>query len=204
VISIATLIIAGVGPTQAKAMSAPLKMACAQFQIDTPARMGAFVGQCMVETGCFTQLEENLYYSNPQHILKTFPHEVPSIAEAQLLAKKPEALGNRVYANRLGNGDEASGDGYRYRGRGCIQITGRSHYSDASVELGVDYLGDPGLVGLAEGACLTAAWFWHIHKLNVLADAWAIDAITRQVNGSAMRDSSLRKQFGQQAHQAFS
>jgi putative chitinase len=203
-ITVSALIAAGVGPTQAKSMAGALVKACAQFDIDTPARQGAFVGQCMVETGCFVNLEEQLYYRNPTRIVAVFPREVSNLGEAQKLIENPEALGNRVYANRLGNGDEASGDGYRYRGRGCIQLTGRHNYSDASVELGIDYLADPDLVAQAEGACLTAAWFFKIHKLNALADAWAIDAITRQVNGLAMRDSALRKQFSEQAQRAFS
>lgn len=202
-ITIGTLIAAGIGPTQAKSICAPLIAACDRFEIDTAARAGAFVGQCMVETGSFVQLEELLYYRDPKRICNVFPSEVPSIADAMPLVKNPAALANRVYANRLGNGDEASGDGWRYRGRGCIQLTGRHNYSDATTELAVDYIADPDLVATAEHACLTSAWFWMTIKANLLADSWAIDAITRQVNGSAMRDQTLRRQFSEQARQAF-
>jgi putative chitinase len=198
-ITVAQLVAAGVAPTQARIFCEPLTEACLRFDIATPARVAAFLGQCMVESDRLIHTEENLYYSDPARVAAVFPREFPTAASAAAYAKNPARLGARVYAGREGNGDEASGDGYRYRGRGLLQITGREKYADAANGLAHDYLGQPDLVARPPDACLTAAWFWHTNKLNALADAGAFDAITRAVNGRAMLLASLRKQYTQQA-----
>jgi putative chitinase len=203
-ISASQLVAAGIAPTQASTFAAPLNDACARFDIDTPARIAAFLGQCMVESDRLIHTEENLFYSDPAHIWDVFPSHFMSASEAAPYAKNPSKLGARVYANRLGNGDESSGDGYTFRGRGLLQVTGREHYSDAATGLAHDYLNAPSLVSLPADACLTAAWFWHTNKLNALADAGALDAITRAINGRAMLQATLRKQYTQQALNAFS
>lgn len=197
------LIAAGVGPTQAAAFAGPLTDACNRFDITSPARLAAFLGQCMVESAGLVHLEENLYYSSPDRISAVFPRQFASASQAVPYAKNPAKLGARVYANRLGNGDEASGDGYRYRGRGLIGLTGKDNYKDAAIALGRDYVSSPDLLAQPADACLAACWFWSCHKLNALADASAIDAITRAVNGSAMLDAGRRRQYTEQALAAF-
>jgi putative chitinase len=193
------LIAAGIAPTQARAFVQPLIVAMARFDITTPARAAAFVGQCMVESGRFVHTEENLYYSSPERIAQVWPSLFRTAGAAAAYAKSPVKLGSKVYAGRNGNGDEASGDGYRYRGRGLLQMTGREHYADAATELAHPYLENPDLVAQPADACLTAAWFWHTHKLNTLADVGAVDEITRAINGRAMLEAPLRRQYTQQA-----
>jgi putative chitinase len=203
IITVAALVAAGLQPTQARLFAEPLQKACTAFDIGTPARMGAFVAQCLVESQGFTRLEENCRWSTPERILKFFPREVPNIDAAMQLVNAPEKLANVVYANKNGNAGPESGDGWAYRGRGVLMLTGRHNYYDASVELGRPYVETPDLVGMPEDACLTAAWFWNTHRLNVLADAGLSDAITRQINGPAMDQAQLRKQRTEEAVRAF-
>ncbi len=202
-ISVATLVAAGVPPTQARLFAEPLAAACARFGITTPARVAGFVAQCRVESADFTRLEENLMYTRPERIREVWPSRVPSLADAAPLARNPQRLANRVYASRLGNGPEASGDGWRYRGRGLKQLTGRANYADAATALGRPYLEQPDLVAMPADACLTAAWYWHTIKGNVLADSAQWDAITRAVNGPGMLQADLRRQYAEQAVAAF-
>jgi putative chitinase len=198
------LIACGIGPTQAGIFAAPLTEACVRFDIVSPARIAGFLGQCMVETGLFVHLEESLYYTDPARIYAIFPSHFTGPGGASFYAKNPQRLGSRVYANRLGNGDEASGDGFRFRGRGALQLTGRDAYTAAAAGLGRDYVSSPDLVAQPADACLTAAWFWHDRGLNALADAVAFDDITKAVNGRAMLEAGLRKQYTEQALNAFS
>lgn len=191
-ITIATLIACGIAPTQARAFADPLATACARFSIDTPQRVAGFIGQCVVESVGFTRLEEGLFYTTPERIRSVFPSRVPSLAVAATLARNPRALANRVYAGRLGNGDEASGDGWAYRGRGLIQLTGRDNYAAAAAGCGKLYLERPDLVAQPEDAALTAAWFWSSAGLNALADTKNWDGITRRVNGPAMLHKAER------------
>jgi putative chitinase len=186
VISVESLVAAGIGPTQARLFEAPLAAACARYAIDTPARAAAFVAQCAHESRLFTALEEGLWYRTPERICAIFPSSVPSVAIARTLACNPKLLANRVYANRNGNGNEQSGDGWRYRGRGLIQLTGRANYAQAASGAQRPYLDEPDLLLAADDACLAAAWFWQAHRLSALADAGRFDAITRAINGPAM------------------
>lgn len=203
-IGLSKLIAAGVPPTQARLFQEPLARACERFSINTPARLGGFVAQCRVESADFTRLEENLRYTKPERLLQVFPARITGLADAaQLIAKGPQAIASRVYARKLGNGDEASGDGWRYRGRGLKQLTGRSNYSDAAVALGRPYIEQPELVATLEDACLTAAWFWHTVKGNALADSAQWAAITRAVNGPAMLQADLRQQYSEEGARAF-
>lgn len=202
-IDVARLIAAGVHPTQARIFVDPLNRACARFNILTPARQGHFVAQCWVESRGFTALEEDCYWTTPERIRQFFPLEVKTLAAAMPLVRNPKGLASTVYAGKDGNGDAASGDGWVYRGRGLIQLTGRANYHDAGTELGRTYLASPDLVALPEDACLTAAWFWDTHKLNTLADAGLSGAITRQINGPALAQATLRQQRTQEAIAAF-
>jgi putative chitinase len=198
-ITAANLVAAGIAPAQANLFAEPLTIACERFDIITPERVAAFLGQCMVESALFKHTEEVLYYNDPARIFSVFRSHFESVQDAIPYAMKPAKLGARVYANRLGNGDEASADGFKYRGRGLLQITGRDAYAGAGNGLAHDYVGQPDLVALPPDACLTAAWYWHTNDLNRLADAGDIDAITRAVNGRAMLDRDERKQYAQAA-----
>ena len=203
IITVASLIAAGIAPTQARVFAEPLSAACARFAIHTPARIAAFLGQCSMESAGFTRLEENLFYTTPERIRAVFPSRVKSLADAAQLTRNPQALANRVYAGRLGNGDEASGDGWRYRGRGLVQLTGRDNYVDAADGLALPLVTHPDLAALPAAACMTAAWFWHARKLNILADSAQWDAITRAVNGPAMLHAAQRRQMTEDAIGAF-
>jgi len=160
----------------------PLNATFDRFDINTPERQAAFLGQCGHESAGFKTLQENLNYS-AEGLQKTWPKRFPALADAEPYARQPEKIANKVYAGRNGNGDEASGDGWRYRGRGCIQLTGKANYSAAGDALDVDLLADPDIVATSQYAALTAGWFWSIHDLNPLADARDDLAITKKING---------------------
>lgn len=195
-ISVATLVLLGIGPTQARLFAAPLSAACARFDIDTPARVAAFVAQCNVESRGFTALEENLRWRDPARLRRYFSSRVHDLEHAaRLIQAGPRAIANCVYAGKNGNGDEASGDGWRYRGRGLKQLTGRANYRAAADALTRPYVELPHLVAQPEDACLTAAWFWHSVGGNGLADSALWDTITRRVNGPAMDQAGLRAQL---------
>ncbi len=202
-ITVSNLVAAGIAPTQARAFLPFLSAACARFQINTPARIAGFVAQCRVESAGFTTLEEGLYYRDPARIMKIWPTRVTSIQQAQSLTRNPQGLANVVYADRLGNGDTASGDGWRFRGRGLKQLTGKNNYIDAASELDRPYVTNPDLVATPKDACMTAAWFWHCIKGNVLADSAQWDAITRAVNGPGMLQADVRRQYSEEAVAAF-
>lgn len=202
-ITLGRLVAAGVPPTQARWFVEPLAAACARFDIVTPARLAGFIAQCRVESADFTRLEEDLRYRSLERLDEVFRSVVGLEDAARLIKAGPQAIANRVYAGRLGNGNEASGDGWRYRGRGLKQLTGRDNYADAAEALGRPYLEQPDLVARPEDACLTAAWFWHTNKCNVLADSAQWDMITRVVNGPGMLQKSLRRQYSEEAVAAF-
>lgn len=203
IIDVSRLIAAGIAPTQARIFAAPLAPACERFEINTPARLAAFLGQCYVESWGFTVLEENLNYRTPERLRQVFPTRVPSLADAAALCKAgPKAIANRVYHSRLGNGNEASGDGWAFRGRGIKQLTGRTNYTNAAIALNRPYVEQPDLVAQPEDACLTAAWYWHAAKCNVLADSWQIEAITAAVNGPAKLKLTERRSFSDDALRA--
>lgn len=211
-IDVRTLIALDVGPTQARLFAEPLAAACARFGITTPARIAGFVAQCRVESVNFTVLEEQLSYRDPARIASIFRTafdldrdrvvDLNEIAFAAGFVRQPQKLANRAYANRNGNGDEASGDGWRYRGRGLKQLTGRANYADAAAGLGRPYVEHPDMVALPTDACLTAAWFWHNAKCNILADSAQWDAITRAVNGPGMLQAEQRRQYSEEGVQA--
>lgn len=158
-----------------------LASACTEFDIGTPRRQAAFLAQVAIESGGLKRVSENLNYK-ASGLLRVF-HTHFSDDEAENYAGQPERIANRVYADRMGNGDEASGDGWRYRGRGLIQMTGRDNYRACGQALGKDLEEDPEYLESAEGAARSAAWFWDKHGLNALADAGDIDRISRKING---------------------
>jgi putative chitinase len=192
-ITVNQLIEAGIGPTQAKRIHPFLEPALARFQINNPRRASAFLAQCHVESQGYTRLEENLMYTTPLRLVRVWPSRFASEAAAAPFCRNPEGLANKVYAGKIGNGRETSGDGWRYRGRGLKQLTGRANYAAAANAIGKPYIADPGLVQEPEDAVLTAAWFWQNAGCNPVADAGQIDTITRKVNGPAMLEAAQRR-----------
>lgn len=163
----------------------PLNDTFLKFGIDTPKRQAAFIAQCGHESGGFKLLSENLNY-RAETLCKLWPKRFPTLEFAKQFEKNPKKIANSVYANRMGNRDEASGDGYRFRGRGCIQLTGHSGYYHAGQALGVDFVMNPDLVATPKYAVLTAGWFWSTHGCNELADAANWTGLTKRINGGTI------------------
>ena len=154
---------------------------CPEYGIDSKQRLAAFLAQCCHESGGFKFLKENLNY-RAESLMKTWPSRFPTLAFAQQYARNPEKIANYVYANRMGNGPTESGDGWRYIGRGLIQLTGRENYSwfAASIETPVDEI--PDYLETFEGAVQSACWFWDTNNLNRWADAGDFDGVSDVVN----------------------
>ena len=153
-----------------------------RFNINTVNQQAAFIGQCGHECGNFRVLEENLNYKAAT-LMKLWAKRFPTLEIANQYAGNPKKIANMVYANRMGNRDESSGDGYRFRGRGCIQTTGHSNYYHAGQALGVDLVMEPDLVANPKYAALTAGFFWATHGLNPLAEQSNHELITKRING---------------------
>lgn len=171
-----------------------------RFNINTPLRQAAFLAQCAHESREFTVTEENLNYS-PDRLLAVFPKYFQTTDEANRYGRNPQAIANRVYANRMGNGPESSGDGYKYRGRGYIQLTGHDNYMRYAAATATDALNTPDIVSAPEGAAMSAAWFWSKNGLNELADKEDMMTITRRVNGG-LNGLQERMAYYHQARQA--
>lgn len=155
------------------------------YDINTPKRMAAFLAQCGHESGNFTAIKENLNYKAAS-LRKIFPKYFPDDAIATQYANKPnkqEAIANRIYANRMGNGDESSGDGFRFCGRGLIQLTGRSNYQAFADSLEMNINDLPEYLATFEGAVQSACWFWETNNLNRFADTGDIILMTKVING---------------------
>lgn len=200
-LTVDNLIEAGVSVTLAKMHSAPLMEAAQRFDINTVRRAAAFLGQCLHETAGLTAFEENLRYTSADRIVQVFPSRVRTAAEAAPLVRNPQALANRVYANRFGNGNEASGDGWRYRGRGGGHLTFRDNYRDAGRALSRPYEDEPGLVALPRDAALTFGWFWATRGCSAAADRWDLRAVTRAIN-PGMASQQHRVQLSERALKA--
>jgi putative chitinase len=157
----------------------------ARFNLTTNNQKAMFIGQCSHECGNFRTLEENLNY-RAETLMKLWPKRFPSLEFAKQYEKNPKKIANSVYASRMGNRDEASGDGYRFRGRGALQCTGHSAYFHAGKALGVDFVMQPDLVATPKYAALTAGWFWETHKLNPPADALDYTKVTKIINGGTI------------------
>ena len=159
-----------------------LDVAMARYEIDTPARMAAFLAQLAHESGQLQRWSENLSY-RWQRLREVFPKYFKTDADAQAFDRQPERIANRVYGGRMGNGPEASGDGWRYRGRGPIQLTGKDNYRACGADIGVDLVNQPERLETPDVGCLAAGWFWAKRGLNALADAGDFVAITKRING---------------------
>ena len=156
-----------------------------RFDINTPRQQAAFIGQLSHECGNFKILEENLNY-RAETLVKLWPKRFPTLEFAKQYERNPRKIANSVYSNRMGNRDEASGDGYRFRGRGCIQLTGHANYFHAGKALGVDFVMEPELVATPKYAAMTAGWFWSTHDCNRLAEAADWPSLTKKINGGTI------------------
>jgi putative chitinase len=151
-----------------------------KYQINTPKRKACFLGQCMHESGGFKFMRENLNYS-ARALMATWPSRFPDAETAEKYERQPEKIANKVYGGRMGNTED--GDGWKYIGRGLIQLTGKDNYAAASEALGEDLVSNPQLVEEPRVAALTAGWFWNKRGLNELADQMDIATMTRRING---------------------
>jgi putative chitinase len=156
-----------------------------KFGIVTRNQQAMFIGQCSHESGNFKMLQENLNYKAAT-LMKLWPKRFPTIKVANQYAGNARAIANKVYADRMGNRDEASGDGYRFRGKGLVQLTGHSNHFHAGKALGVDFVMEPDLVATPRYAALTAGWFWSTHNLNSPADALDFVKVTKIINGGVI------------------
>jgi putative chitinase len=185
-----------VSPDQLKKMHIDPSLADAfnetfdRFGISTPVQQASWIGQCGHECGNFRIMEENLNY-RAATLLKLFPR-TPKRAwgftpeEAAAYEKQPQRIANRIYGNRMGNRDETSGDGFRFRGSGFLQLTGHSNFFHAGQALGEDFVMQPELVRTPKYAAMTAGWFWQTHKLNQYADSRDFLMMTKKINGGTI------------------
>ena len=172
------------------------------YEINTPRRMAAFIAQCAHESAQFTVLKENLNYK-PMSLRKLFPKYFDTDELAQQYCSKPNkqaAIANRIYANRMGNGDESSGDGYRFSGRGLIQLTGRATWQEFadSIETSLTDLDE--YMQTFQGACQSACFFWESRKLNQWADAGDLITLTKKINGGVIGLEDRKKHYEHALH----
>jgi putative chitinase len=159
-----------------------LQECLSQEKIDTSLRLAAFLAQCGHESADFNILKENLNY-RAATLVKTWPKHFPNLEIANQYAHKPVAIANRAYANRMGNGSESSGDGFRYSGKGLIQLTGKNNYQLFSAYIGVPIEDSAEYILTFEGAVKSACWFWNKNNLNQTADNGDLVRMTKIING---------------------
>lgn len=158
----------------------PLNETFEKYEINTPKRQASFIGQCGHESNNFRTLEENLHYS-ANALMRVWPSRFPDHDVAEKYANKPEKIANKVYSGRMGNTED--GDGWKYHGRGLIQLTGKDNYTRCGEALDIDLVNNPDLLLEPEFATASAGWFWRKHGLNQLADLGDWVAITKRING---------------------
>jgi len=173
------------------------------YEINTPRRIAAFLAQCGHESGGWTVFEENLNYS-AKGLMGIFKKYFPTEDLANAYARQPQKIANRVYANRMGNGPEDSNDGWTYRGRGPIQLTGKDNYRAFAEEMFEDWenlFNNPDWVNAdREFALMSAIWFWNKNKLNREADAGDIKTMTRKINGGFIGLEDRIKHYEEAIH----
>jgi putative chitinase len=175
-----------------------------RFGIVTPAQQASWIGQCGHECGNFRIMEENLNYRAPT-LLKLFPQNPKRVwgftpESAAAYERQPQKIANRIYGNRMGNRDEASGDGFRFRGSGFLQLTGMNNFYHAGQALGVDFIMQPELVRTPMYAAQTAGWFWQTHRLNQYADSGDILTMTKRINGGTIGLEDRKKHIEHALH----
>jgi putative chitinase len=168
------------------------------YDINTPRRVAAFVAQCAHESGGFRFLTENLNY-RAESLVKTWPRYF-NTGNASSYARNPQRIANRAYADRMGNGNEASGDGWRFCGRGLIQLTGRSNYQAFADSIETDINDIPDYLATFEGAVQSACWFWETNNLNKWADLGDIVTLTKRINGGTLGLDDRMKHYTHALH----
>jgi putative chitinase len=158
----------------------PLQAAFDKYEINTPKRQAAFIGQCAHESGNFKTLQENLNYS-AEGLMKTWPSRFPTKEIADQYARQPAKIAGKVYNGRLGNTSEE--EAAKYLGRGLIQLTGKENYERCGSAIGADLINEPTLLVEPNHAAMSAGWFWNKKGLNELADAQEHGQITKRING---------------------
>ena len=158
----------------------PLENTFAKYEINTPQRQAAFIGQCAHESGNFKVLQENLNYS-AEGLMKTWPSRFSTKDVADQYARQPAKIAGKVYNGRLGNTSEE--EAAKYLGRGLIQLTGKENYEHCGEAIGADLIGEPTLLAQPHYACMSAGWFWNKKGLNALADTQDYDTMTKRING---------------------
>lgn len=186
--------------SMAEALVPVLESEMPKWGATTLLRRAHFMAQACWETGYFKTFEENLDYTHADAIARAWPRLAGRSSE---LAGHPEALANAAYAGKDGNGDEASGDGWRFRGRGCFDITGRTNYSAAGRALLADLLAEPDSVAQPEMAVRTALWFWKTRGCNEAADMDDAERVTLRINGAALNALEQREELTQEAKRIF-
>jgi len=163
----------------------PLNSTFDKYELNTPTRQAAFIGQCGHESGNFKTLEENLHYS-AKGLMATWHSRFPDEATADKYANNPEMIANKVYGGRADLGNTEDGDGWRFHGRGVIQLTGRANYKTCGDAIGVDLINAPELLLEPKNAVMSAGWFWNKRGLNALADNQDWETITKRINGGTL------------------
>jgi putative chitinase len=156
-----------------------------RWGITTVRQQAGFIGQCGHESGNFRVIEENLNYA-ADRLMKIWPKRFPTLEVAQPYHRNPRKIANKVYANRMGNRDEASDDGWRFRGSGWVQLTGHDNFFHFGKAMGEDFVMKPDLVRTPLYAAQSAGWFWSTHKCNALAEAGDWTALTKRINGGTI------------------
>jgi len=176
-----------------------LEQALPDYDINTPPRVAAFIAQCSHESGGFRFLKENLNYK-AESLSRVWPKYFKDPTVAKQYAHNQEAIANRAYASRMGNGDEASGDGWRFCGRGLIQLTGRSNYQAFADSIETDINDIPEFLATFEGAVQSACWFWESNNLNKWADTGDILTLTKKINGGVLGLADRQKHYQHALH----
>ena len=170
-----------------------------KYEINTVNRAAGFLAQCGHESAGFTVLKENLNYS-AEGLNKTFKKYFPTLADATPYARNPEKIANKVYANRMGNGPESSGDGYKFRGRGAIQLTGHDNYTKFAESVGMDVDSAVADLETLDGAIESACWFWKTNGLNAICDADDIVKMTKRINDGTIGLDDRKKHYEHAKH----
>ena len=176
-----------------------LEQALPDYDINTPRRVAAFIAQCAHESGGFKFLKENLNYKAPS-LRRVFPKYFPTDELAMAYEKRPQMIANRVYAGRMGNGPEESGDGWKFCGRGLIQLTGKNNYTFFAASLDMDVEDVPEYLETFEGAVQSACFFWEQNNLNQWADKGDILTLTKKINGGTIGLDDRIKHYNHALH----
>jgi putative chitinase len=176
-----------------------LEQCLPEYDINTPRRVAAFIAQCAHESGNFKFLKENLNYKAAS-LMKVWPRYFPTMEIAQQYAGKQEMIANRAYGGRMGNGPEATGDGWRFCGRGLIQLTGRNNYQAFADSIETNINDIPAYLQTFEGAVQSACWFWENNNLNQWADSGDILTLTKRINGGTLGLADRQKHYQHALH----